>query len=155
MRLKILFSILIIFSGFNLFAQQKDDVKYISVNFNRITLEKALIQINKNHHIPIAYNNAEARKYFVTADFVSMPINQVLEQLAATANMEVTKVDMVYVLNPVLASNKVTYHNIFLKVEDIESQEPLPYALASVKNSKTFATTNTRGVFSLINIADT
>lgn len=155
MHLKIILSALAFFFVFNLLAQQKDDVKYISVNFKKITLEKALIQINEKHNIPIAYNNAEARKYLVTADFVSMPINRVLEQLAATANMEVTKVDMVYVLNPVLEPNKVTFHNIFLKVEDIDSQEPLPYALASVLNTKIFATTNTRGVFSLINIADT
>ncbi len=155
MRLRILLFILTFAYSFNLWAQQKNGVKYISVNFTKITLEKALTLINETHNIPIAYNNLETRKYTVTANFVSMPINQVLEQLAAVANMGVTKVDMVYVLKPLPESNKISLINIFLKVEDINSQEPLPYALASVQNSKIFATTNTRGVFSLINIADT
>lgn len=155
MRLNIIIAILTIVINFTLSAQQKDKIKYITIHFDNVSLEEALSQINEQYKIPIAYNNQETHKYTVNANFVAMPVDQVLEQLVATANMEVTKIDKVYVIKPIAYIKKVKFLNISIKVEDANSQEPLPYALASILYTKIFATTNTQGVFSILNIADT
>jgi ferric enterobactin receptor len=155
MRPKLLSTILLIICSFTLWAQQKDDIKFITVKFDKISLEDALGQLNKQYKIPLAYSNLETNKYTVTGEFISMPINRILEQLVAQTKMEVTKIDKVFVIKPSSESNKISLVNISVKLEDINSQEPLPYALASILNTKTFATTNTQGIFTLINITDT
>ena len=139
----------------SLLAQKRDQEQYVTVHFIEITLEEALTQLTEQYNIPIAFDNTETRKHVITVDFVNMPIDQVLESLVAPAKLEVSKIDKVYVIRPSLDSSKPALINISVKVEDINSKEPLPYALASLVNSKIFATTNTRGVFSLINISDT
>lgn len=153
MRLKVILIVLTTIFSFSLWAQQKEDVKYVTVNFNKIPFDEALSKLNTIYKIPIAYNNIETHNYFVKANFISMPISQVLEQLASQAHMEVTKIDNVYVIKS--KSNRTSFVNVIVKIEDLNSQEPLPYALASVNETKIFSTTNTQGIFSLINIADT
>lgn len=155
MRNKIIVTTLIAMLNLTLFAQQREDFQYITAKFNNVTLEEALIYLNKQYKIPIAYGNLEMRKYRVTASFESKPILQVLEDLITPAHLEVAIIDQVYVIKQNSGFNRIKFINIGVKIEDANSQEPLPYALASVLNSKIFATTNTQGIFSMLNIPDT
>lgn len=155
MQNKIIVTILIAMLNLTLFAQQREDFQYITAKFNNVTLEEALIYLNKQYKIPIAYGNLEMRKYRVTASFESKPILQVLEDLITPAHLEVAIIDQVYVIKQNSGFNRIKFINIGVKIEDANSQEPLPYALASVLNSKIFATTNTQGIFSMLNIPDT
>lgn len=155
MRNKIIVTTLIAMLNLTLFAQQREDFQYITAKFNNVTLEEALIYLNKQYKIPIAYGNLEMRKYSVTASFESKPILQVLEDLITPAHLEVAIIDQVYVIKQNSGFNRIKFINIGVKIEDANSQEPLPYALVSVLNSKIFATTNTQGIFSMLNIPDT
>jgi len=66
--------------------------------------------------------------------------------------MEVARVNEVYVIKPLTNKTEVQIFSISAKVEDVNSGEPLPYTLVSISEEQLFSTTNTRGVFSLINI---
>lgn len=152
MQLKLLFSILIITSSFSICAQQKRAIDDITIQFNGISLEEALTQITTEYHIVFAYDSKVAGNYMVSANFESIPIDQLLKQLVAEANLEVTKINNVYVIKPVMESTSSSLVNISVKIEDVNSREPLPYALAHVAGTKIFATTNRQGVFAFMNI---
>lgn len=137
-----------------MFAQQTGE-KLISISFDDITLENALLQINHQFKVPLAFNSTETGKHRVTASFNSVPVSKALKQLVKDAQLEVIKIEQVYIIKPIETSREVKLINITAKVEDFSSKEPLPFAFVEVMGSKTFATTNTRGDFTLINIPDT
>ncbi len=134
------------------YAQNKQYAASISIHFTNITLADALSNITKKYNIAIAYNSKEASKHYVSADYKNISIDQVLNQLVANAKMEVARVNEVYVIKPLTIKTEVQIFSILAKVEDINSGEPLPYTLVSVSEEQLFSTTNTRGIFSLINI---
>ena len=152
MRLKSLFSILLFISSFSVCAQQNEVIENISVHFKSISLEEALSQITSQYNIPIAFDTKAASNHLVSVDLDSMPVEQVLINLVASANMEVTKINDVYVIKPLLETKNSDLVNISVKIEDTNSREPLPYTLAHVAGTKIFTTTNRQGVFTLLNI---
>lgn len=156
MRLRIVATISFLFVFIHLFAQQKVNEKIVSVSFDNVLLEKALQQINRQYKVPVAFDNIETRKYTITAHIDAAPVSEVLKQLVANTGLEIVKIQQVYVVKPKEKKKEnVELINISSKVEDYASREPLPYALISVMGTKTFAISNTRGAFSLINIPDT
>ena len=155
MSLKKIIAILLIATPASLWAQNNTDEQNISIHFTNITLEKALKKINEQFNISIAFDNTEAKRHLISADFDSIPFIQVLNKLALMANMEVSKIDHVYVLKPISDKTKVKLIDISSKVEDIGSQEPLPYALVHSASTNSYAITNIQGHFTLLNIPDT
>ncbi len=133
-------------------GQQKENIKYVSINFTNIKFDEALTLITTTYNIPIAYNVVETHKHVVSARFEQMPIGKVLSHLAKSVNMDVAKINDVYIIKP--GEEKYSIINISVRLEDITSSEPLPYALASVENSTLFSTTNKQGVFNFLNIPD-
>jgi len=133
-------------------GQQKENIKYVSINFTNIKFDEALTLITTTYNIPIAYNVVETHKHVVSARFEQMPIGKVLSYLAKSVNMDVAKINDVYIIKP--GEEKYSIINISVRLEDITSSEPLPYALASVENSTLFSTTNKQGVFNFLNIPD-
>ena len=155
MRLRVLLTIPLLLTLLHVFAQHKGHEKSISISFENVSLETALIQINKQFKVPIAFNNLEARKHNVTANFETVPISQVLKLLVQNAQMEIIKIEQVYIIKPKGKPTEIQKLTISAKIEDYASKEPLPFAIVSMLGTKTFATTNARGLFTLINIPDT
>lgn len=137
------------------YAQRNQFNKSISITFHNSTLEDALIKINHQFKIPIAFDNNETRKLYVSGNFINTLAEDVLHKLVEQTSMEVIKIDNVYVIKPKDKQKEIGTLNISTKVQDIDSKEPLPYALVAVMGTKTFSTTNTSGQFTLINIPDT
>ncbi len=152
MSLKSTLVFILLFIGNLANGQQKENIKYVSVSFSNIKFDEALSQITNTYNIPIAYNTAETHKYVVSAVYEQMPIDEVLKHLAKSVNMDVAKINNVYIIKP--GKKEYSNVNISVRLEDITSREPLPYALASVENSTLFSTTNKLGVFNFINIPD-
>lgn len=155
MRLRVILAIPLLLTSFMLFSQQRGHEKSISIAFENVPLESALLQINKQFKVPLAFNNLATRKHYVTAQFQSTPVSQVLKLLVENTGMEVIRIEQVYIIKPKEKSKEIKKLTISAKVEDYTSKEPLPFALVSMIGTKTFATTNTRGMFTLINIPDT
>ncbi len=155
MHLKFVLFFLITLLNFTLLAQQKEDATLITIKFKKITLEQALIKLNEQYKIPLAYNSQETANHIITANFISKPVTQLITELVALAGMEVAQIDRVFVIKNVSNAQQINLVNISIKVVDVNSQEALPFALASELNTNIFATTNTQGFLSLLNIADT
>ncbi len=152
MRINVSILLFTLILSINTYAQNKHGTTSISVNFEHITLANALSSITEKYNIAIAYNANEASKFYVSADYKNIPVDQVLNQLAANAKMEVARVNEVYVIKPLNSNAEVDIFSISAKVEDVNSGEPLPYTLVSVSEEQVFSTTNARGIFSLIDI---
>ncbi len=135
-------------------AQQHLPGQHISMQADFITLDQAFAIITSEYQIPIAYNAQEASRYVVSAHYTNLPVNQLLSKLVANTQLEVKKVNQVYVIKP-KKQPKIELKTISVKTEDLQSGEPLPYAFATVVGSKLMATTNRQGVFSFIDIPDT
>ncbi len=133
-------------------SQQKENIKYVSLNFTNIKFDEALTLITTTYNISIAYNVAETHKHVVSAQYEQVPIDKVLNHLAKSVNMDVAKINDVYIIKP--GKKKYRIINISVRLEDRISSEPLPYALASIENSTLFSTTNKQGVFNFLNIPD-
>ena len=155
MQLKVKIILFLIVISLSTVAQHQSNLTYISVQFTNISLSAALSRITDKYHVPIAFNTKEADKFIVSADYKNMEIKQVLKHLTSIAQMDVAKINEVFVIKPSSKTTKINILSISAKVEDLCSGEPLPYALASIPNSKLFATTNRQGIFSLIDIPDT
>ncbi|MCF6351865.1 MAG: hypothetical protein L3J06_02540, partial [Cyclobacteriaceae bacterium] len=100
-------------------GQQKKNIKYVSVNFTNVKFDEALTLITTTYNIPIAYNSAETQKYFVSAHYEQMPIDKVLRRLAKSVNMDVAKINDVYIIKPSKKEHSTV--NIAVRLEDITS----------------------------------
>ncbi len=155
MKVNIFLLFILLLCGFRSYTQVPSHAQKISVKFENVKFDIALNQIANTYNIPIAFNATEAHSVKVTANFESMPVEQVLTHLAQSVNMEVAKVNDVFIIKPSSSAIKPKMIDISVKIEDKYSEEPLPYALISIKHSSLFATSNRQGIFNFINISDT
>lgn len=150
---KFLISILL-FSSIKVSAQEsKQSVldETLSVQFNNVSIQAALRQIDRLTGIKFSYNsNIIPRDVKFTQGYRNETIKTILEGVLSTANLYYTeRGGTIILLKRVYSKRKISG-----RVVDLNSQAPLPYAHVFIERSTLAVATDLKGEFEIENIPD-
>lgn len=122
----------------------------ISINFQQVTLEKALLQLIQQERVDLLFANEKLPRKVITQRFEQQPLRLILQRLLAQTGLSFQLLNQQVVIVPLPpGAPPVKTVTISGFVEQLASRERMVNALIYVANREVGATTNGFGFFSL------
>ncbi len=128
----------------------------ISAKYQNVPAQEVILDLKTRYNLRFSYDPGAIEKILVSQEWENELIEVVLENFLEPNNLGYRKVGSTYVIVPLISKDELKDSeekiNFYVTVEDNESGEPLPYAIARMQYPPRVFTANANGEMLLMDI---